>query len=189
MLFTRPDPVRDAAEVYAAQLRQELANYPRTDSTFEFPDEVDWSVVFAAETEILRRLPEAEIRRRAWVIYDRFADVAGLEKAARRAAANNLDVDKCDIAALRADVIQVQGETARILTIGYEIERERGLLTRLIMQIAIAALNGSPFLSAPSLLSLLPSFWVMALGGVRIRLLANLRPAQQGVLYIRLLQF
>ena len=140
MHFRRSNPIQDAAEIYAAQLRRELDTCPSTGSPAQLPALVDWSWVFAAETEVLRRLPDSEIRRRAWAVYDRYADVAGPEKAARRAAANSLDPDKCETDILRADLIQIQGETARILTIGYEIERERGLLTQLIMCIAIGAL-------------------------------------------------
>src|SRR5688500_1354710 len=141
MLFSGPDPIQSAAEAYGAQLRQELQAYPPTESSTDLPKTDDWRWVFAAEAEVLRRLPEPELRRRAWMMYNRYAEVAGAEKAALRAAANSLNVDTCDIKILRADLLQIQGETTRLYSLGYEIERERGLLTRMITNIAIVALT------------------------------------------------
>jgi len=139
MLFNAEDPIKGAAESYAVLLQQDLDKYAGTDRS-ALPKIVDWQWIFAAESELLRRLPEPELRRRAWIIYDRYASIAGAERSARRAAANTLNIDNCDFESLRADLLQVQAETARLHTIGYEVEHERGLLTRMIRNIAIAAL-------------------------------------------------
>lgn len=164
MISRRSDPVQDAAEAYAAQLVQELAMYP-ADWIPELPAVLNWSWIFAAELELLRRLPDLDLRRRAWLIYDRYDDVAGPDKATRRATANTLDLENCDAGALRADLMQVHAETVRILTVGYEIERERRLLTGLIMRIATAALLSlAAVIMFPALMEI--ARWVI--GGVAL---------------------
>ena len=137
-LFERTDPLDAAARSYGAQIAREAAMYNIPVSLT--PDTVDWDTIFAAEAALLRGLPEPELRRRAWIIYDRYAEVAGAERAARRAAANSLNVETCAVDVLRADLLQVQNEIARLYTIGFQVERQRADLTRFVLTIAVVAL-------------------------------------------------
>jgi hypothetical protein len=137
MIGRTTDPLEDAAESYGSQIRRELARYG-TQTHSELLTKTDWSWedIFSAESELLRVLPDKELRRRAWIVYERFTDVVGAEKAARHAT---LKVDDCDLDSLRADLLQIQAETARQYTIGFQVERERGLLTLFIVRVAMIA--------------------------------------------------
>jgi hypothetical protein len=135
-----PDPLDDAARSEAARLLRERAIYPNlTFSPDLTPDTTDWNIVFAGEAELLNQISEAALRRRAPLVYERYMDVVGAEKAARRAA-NALDVKTCTFDELRADLLQVHSETARHTLTGFQIERERTRLAGIVIVVGVIAL-------------------------------------------------
>jgi len=141
MAFEREgDPLDASARSYASQIRSEIASLGLSEQVPLAADTADWDAIFAAEGNLLRRLEPADLRRRAALVYQRYADVAGAEKAAARAA-NALDTATCDPDLLRADLFAVHNETARLYTLGYQVERERGDLARFVIYIGGGALS------------------------------------------------
>lgn len=156
----RFDPLDGAARAEAAKIiRESRISYAVKDGTPVTiklsgdltPDTTDWSVIFGAEAELISQLPEAALQRRAPLIYERYANVAGAEKAASRAA-NTLDLKTCGVDLLRADLLAVHNETARLYMTNYQVERQRTELAWFVTRIGIVALGvfvafiGWPFL-------------------------------------------
>lgn len=140
MSFQREgDPLDVAARGAATQIRCEVAARGLSEKIALPENTTGWDAIFCAEANLIRALPEADLRRNASIVYNRYADVAGPEKAAQRAA-NALDVTNCDPELLRADLLAVHNETARIYLLGYQVERERGELARFVIYIGFAAL-------------------------------------------------
>jgi hypothetical protein len=164
------NPVDEALRSYAAQLKHELqqADVAATGLPTSTND-WKWEDAFAAEAMLLRKLDPNALKRRAWIIYERYADVAGTEKAARRAAANPPSMDGGDVELLRADLLQVHAETARYYTIGVQVERERHRLTQLVTALAVVAFASLatlltwPMLTTPGRLALVLVDFVVAL--------------------------
>jgi len=146
------DPLDGAARSYAARILRERRIHPDITLTDEkrLADTTDWDVIFSAEAELISQLPPDALRRRAWLIYDRFTDVAGADKAAHRsAAAATMKVEEIDdkdlrdrreIALLRADLLEVHNETARQYMTNFQLERQRTALAFLVMSISAVAL-------------------------------------------------
>ncbi len=140
MTFQREgDPLDVAARAAAAQLRCEAKARQLSDKIVLPEDTTDWDAILCAEAMLIRSLPEPDLRRNASIVYGRYADVAGPEKASLRAA-NALDAATCDPELLRADLVSVHNETARLYLLGYQVERERGELARFVIFIGLAAL-------------------------------------------------
>lgn len=140
MAFERQgDPLYASARSYATQLRCEIASLGLSEKIAVPTDTTDWDVIFCAEGNLLRQLEPPDLRRRAAIVYQRYAEVAGAAKAALRAA-NALDAATCEPDLLRADLFAVHNETARLYTLGYQVERERGDLARFVIYLGFGAL-------------------------------------------------
>jgi hypothetical protein len=162
---TFADPVRAAASAYSVQLRRELetiagvrtswsSTLPGTSAAPMKEDPVvlaarqaiekleahpgDWPTIYATEADLLRIVDEETLRRRAWFIRDRFADVVGSEKAARYLASGAPDIKTGDVPALRADLLEVEREMAYHLTFRRQSERERARLLRTVSNLTLA---------------------------------------------------
>lgn len=141
------NPLDGAARSYAARVLRESRIHttkdgqPITLSSGFTAETTDWDAIFSAEAELIAQLPPEVLKRRAPQVYDRYADVAGAEQAARRAA-NALDLSQCTEEELRADLLQVHNETARHYMTAFQVERERTRLAWLVVTIGGAALVG-----------------------------------------------
>ncbi|HEX8153608.1 MAG TPA: hypothetical protein VF698_10800 [Thermoanaerobaculia bacterium] len=141
------DPIDLAAAAYAEQLRGDIN---RVSSRLDkppgvlpvLPEQPTWTQLFNAEADLIRWMPEPDLKRHAWIVYDRFADVAGPEKVARYMASKGPDASSADvdIDLLRADLLQVHSETARYYVLGQHIEVVRSRVSSIITIIAVVAL-------------------------------------------------
>lgn len=140
------NPLDGAARSYAARVLRESQIYTTKDGKPIVlcgitAETTDWDVIFSAEAELIAQVPPEVLKRRAPQVYERYADVAGAEQAARRAA-SALDLSQCTDEELRADLLQVHNETARHYMTMFQVERERTRLAWLVVSIGGAALVG-----------------------------------------------
>ena len=141
------DPIDLAAAAYAAQLRGDLDRLrwntkAPAGALPVLPEQPTWTELFNVEADLIRWMPEPDLKRHAWIVYDRFADVAGPEKVARYMASKGPDASATDvnIDLLRADLLQVHSETARYYVLGQHIEAVRSRVSWIITIIAVIVL-------------------------------------------------
>jgi len=131
----RANPISTAAQEYYEELRDEL----RSIGADDVPkcDAVDWSAVYQLERRLLEAAKLDRLSRRAWILRNRFREVAGEPKYALYIASNPPAFDKAASAvddaeaiALRADLMELHHQIVRESIFANAMEQQRAMLSR-----------------------------------------------------------
>jgi hypothetical protein len=136
----RPLTTTQAAKAYWETLVRELGREYRTQPTWE-------GILRLEEIAIQGLVPERLIRR-AWIIRNRYREVAGEAKYSLYTASNppalsqpaHGDAATVDVEALRADLLEVHRELTREYIFGNALEHQRGQLSRRATIVGLCAL-------------------------------------------------
>ncbi len=131
----------DASRAYASRLHRELADLHRGTVGREEPASVtSWNDALDADAEILRALPEEQLRRRAWAVREAFRRCSTAATWAAYEASLPPDAAQAPVEALRADLVELQREMNRTRLLTSEFERTRSELSAWLAWVGLAAL-------------------------------------------------
>ncbi|HEV7484165.1 MAG TPA: hypothetical protein VGQ65_00680 [Thermoanaerobaculia bacterium] len=136
----RPLTMTQAARAYWETLVLEMGRAHGTQPT--------WEGILRLEEIAIHALPAERLIRRAWIIRNRYREVAGEAKYSLYTASNppalsqpaHGDAAQVDVEALRADLLEVHRELTREYIFGNALEHQRGQLSRRATIVGLCAL-------------------------------------------------
>jgi len=137
---TSPFTTTAAAKEYWQTLVRELGGAYGTEPT--------WEGILQLEEIAIQTLPPERLIRRAWIIRNRYREVAGEGKYSLYAASNppalnqpaHGDAEPVDVETLRADLLEIHHELTREYIFGNALEHQRGQLSRRATIVGLCAL-------------------------------------------------
>jgi hypothetical protein len=114
----------------------------------DFETRPTWEGILRLEEIAISNLSPERLIRRAWIIRNRYREVAGEAKYSLYTASNppalnqpaHGDAEKVDVETLRADLIEVHHELTREYIFGNALEHQRGQLSRRATIVGLCAL-------------------------------------------------
>lgn len=129
----RLSPTEIAARQYLSDLLSEMRSLGLSVSESIEPS---WETIYELERRLLEKAPPVQLQRRAWIIRNRYHEVAGEPKYALYVASNPpaLPADGTTMTAeaaeaLRADLLELHRETVRETIFSEALEQQRALLS------------------------------------------------------------
>jgi hypothetical protein len=140
MEANRPLTTTQAAKAYWETLVSEMGGDLGTQPT--------WEGNLRLEERAIQDLDPERLIRRAWIIRNRYREVAGEAKYSLYTASNppalsqpaHGDAEKVDVKALRADLLEIHHELTREYIFGDVLEHQRGQLSRRATIVGLSAL-------------------------------------------------